>query len=98
MVHQGDRNGGEIVYELIRLLEYLDLSPYDIIELLNDILDSYNSNKEILDNYAIDNYICPKCMDALKKHTWKEDRGECRGTPTYEIMTEIRCDNCNIVF
>ena len=74
--------------DLIYILENQQLSPYEIVELLN----------EVLNNYAIKNRICPKCLTELEIHKWKEDRGEYQGFLASEEMNELYCERCGIRF
>jgi len=67
-------------------------SPSDIVELLDGF------SKEDLDEYALDNRVCPRCFSELKVHTWNESRGEQFGFPTEEEMSELRCEGCGDVY
>jgi uncharacterized protein YbaR (Trm112 family) len=81
------------MYDLIDVLEN-ELSKYEIIEILNEVLDNYIENKEQLNSYAIENRICPKCLTELEIHKWKEDRGEYMGSLALEEMNELYCGRC----
>lgn len=75
--------------ELIEILKE-NLSPNEIVELLNSV----NFNQKDIDNYTIENMICPKCCSELVIHRWMEDRGEYFGFPAEEEMVESRCNYC----
>jgi uncharacterized protein YbaR (Trm112 family) len=86
------------VDDLIYILENQQLSPYEIVELLNEVLNNYNEYKVRLEDYAIKNRICPKCLRDLEIHEWKESRGEYQGYLASEIMNELYCERCGIRF
>lgn len=82
--------------DLIYILENQQLSPYEIVELLNEVLNNYNEYKATLEDYAIKNKICPKCLRDLEIHKWKESRDEYQGFPASEIMNELYCERCDV--
>jgi len=81
--------------DLIEILKQ-ELTPGEIVELLSDIL--IHTDKNILENkleeYAIDNEICPKCYSDLTLYEWEESRGEYMGFPASEKLAEWRCNSC----
>ena len=56
-------------------------------ELKNDIV-------ELMELYATDQNLCPECLRELAVHIWGEERGECRGYISHEIVSEKICTNC----
>jgi predicted RNA-binding Zn-ribbon protein involved in translation (DUF1610 family) len=46
----------------------------------------------------IERGICPRCGEELHYRTWKEDRGECRGYPAYEVFGEYICEECGYIY
>lgn len=74
--------------QLINILEDNNYSPFEIIELLDDIDE--NDIKE----FALSNGICRLCGGDVLLCKWKEDRGEYFGFPAYEDMEELKCESC----
>lgn len=83
--------------ELISLLEG-QLSPEEIVELLNFVLHNYYDSKEELSEFALEHNICPKCASPLMIKTWYEPRGEHFGHPCKEAMSELYCEYCGVTF
>lgn len=73
-------------YKIKEILENY-CSPAEIVELLSEI------DKEDVEKYAKENFICPKCYGDLKIITYYEDRGDCFGFPSKEEMSELICEN-----
>lgn len=80
--------------DLIEILEET-LLPVEIVELLNELINNQYIIK--LQEYAVDNDICPKCYGELSTYTFREDRGEHFGVPIKEEMHETRCKECGWV-
>lgn len=76
---------------LINILEET-YTPAEIIEMLNSI------DKIDIENYALDNYICPICCGELIVHKYKERRPDYWGSPAYEEMCDLVCERCGEVF
>ena len=76
------------MYDLINILEINNYSPLEIVELLNNI------DRNDIEDYAIENGICPKCLSEVVIHVWKEARGEAWGVPVEEEMSEFLCEGC----
>jgi uncharacterized protein with PIN domain len=79
------------INDLVEILEE-QFTPLEVVELLSGFYE------EDLEDYAIKNNICPKCLSQLTIYKWKESRGECFGFPTYEEMSELVCQGCGRVF
>lgn len=79
------------IQELVEVLEER-CTLLEIVELLSDF------DKEDLQDFAIQNNICPKCFDILTVHKWKEIRGEYFGFPCEEEMSEFICQGCGSIF
>ncbi len=78
--------------ELIKILKE-NWSPVEIVEYLAVIIRKEYLEK--LEEYAVENKVCPECYCELTWYSWKESRGEHFGFPAYEEMSELRCNNCN---
>jgi len=75
------------VYEIKEKLEdYYSIS--EIIEILSNI------TKEDIEEYAKENFVCPKCYGDLKLITYYEPRSEHFGMPVSEEMSELVCEEC----
>lgn len=79
-----------VIRELVEVLEER-YTLSEIVELLSDF------DKEDLQNFAIQNNICPKCFDILTVHKWKEP-SEHFGFPCREEMSELICVGCGEAF
>ncbi len=77
--------------DLIEILEER-FSPEEIIEIFNDI------SEDKIEDYAISHSLCVKCGGNLIVHRWLESRGECRGFPCKESMSELVCESCGEVY
>ena len=49
---------------------------------------------DVIEEFAIDNNICPVCIRVLDEQKYKEYRGECHGFPSYETLYTHYCSNC----
>jgi hypothetical protein len=74
------------IYEIKEKLEDY-YSVAEIIELLSNI------DKEEIEEYAKEHFICPKCFGDLKLITYYESRGEHFGFPATEEMSKLVCEN-----
>ncbi len=77
------------------IVEALEDKGYSIFESLN-LLDEFD--KEDLEDYAIQNMICPRCGSQLDLNTWEEDRGEFQGKQSSEEMSELICGFCGKIY
>jgi rubrerythrin len=84
--------------ELLDVLEDTNRDPLEVYELLSGAFKYHKRSIQILEDYAIRNHICPKCIVEMELHTWPEDRGECHGYPTQEWVGEWRCPECDEVY
>ncbi len=75
------------IYEIKENLEDHNYSPSEIVEILSNI------NKEDIEEYAKENFVCPKCYGDLKLITYYEPRSEHFGMPVSEEMSELVCEN-----
>lgn len=78
------------INDLIEILEE-QFTPLEIVELLSGFYE------EDLEEYAINNNICPKCLSQLTIHKWGE-LSEHFGRPVVEEMSELICNGCGRVF
>jgi uncharacterized protein with PIN domain len=69
--------------------------PSEIIEKIKAAIYSGSRGRQILDEFALDNNLCPKCNENLETHTWREPRGEHFGYPAEEYVSQLWCNNCN---
>jgi len=78
--------------DLIEILETNNFSPVEIIELLDDVTPNE------IEEYALKHMVCRRCYSELVLHNWKEARGECRGIPAFEEVTECICSCCGAIY
>lgn len=71
-----------------RLIDLLDTLPTKASKELEKQIE------ELIEEYAIENELCPKCIYPLEIQEWEEYRGECNGWPAYETLHEFICPKC----
>ena len=83
--------------EIIEALEHeYNNNPFELLLIYDDLWGQTGDQrfKDIIDNICLDNNICPVCFTRLYVITKRENRGECRGTPSYEEIHLKHCLNC----
>lgn len=63
----------------------------EIVEMLDSI------SKTDIEEYAVKNYVCPRCYSNLVEHRWKE-KSEHFGFPAEESQCELLCEGCGDVW
>jgi predicted RNA-binding Zn-ribbon protein involved in translation (DUF1610 family) len=59
--------------ELIEIIEHAGYTPAETVELLMDLLHTSANSRVYIEDYAIENGICPDCCCEMTIHRWTEN-------------------------